>query len=157
MKHNITKSIRFLVGFINTILGVLGGQGLKFLRRYFIPLILTSLAFYKYRNPFVFLLLSLIGCYSLGYGENSFLRKLFNGSNILTRGFISLLKCLSFLVLVILSGKWLIYILGSILIILTGSLISWRDLGTIKVFNKELLIVDLIVYGIDSLVGVLLL
>ena len=101
--HKINRNIKFLFSFICTILGVLGGQGLKFLRRYFIPLILTSLAFYKYRNPFVFLLLSLIGCYSLGYGENSFLRKLFNGSNILTRGFISLLKCLSFLILVIFS------------------------------------------------------
>jgi len=155
--YKINRNIKFLFSFICTILGALGGQGLKFLRRYFIPLILISLAFYKYKNPFVFLLLSLIGCYSLGYGENSFLRKLFNGSNILTRGFISLLKCLSFLILVILSSKWLVYILGGILIISIGSFISWRDLGVIKVFNKELLIVDLIVYGSDSLVGILLL
>lgn len=150
------KLKKFLITIISALVGAVGGQGIKFLRRYFIPLMLTSLAYFKYQNLWVLLLLSLIGCYSLGYGEDSIIRKLFKGNNYLTRGFISLLKCLSFLILAILSGKWLIYFLGSIAIILTGAFISWRNLGEIKIFKYKLLVVDLIVYGIDGLVGSLL-
>jgi len=150
------KLKHLIITIISAITGAIGGQGIKFLRRFFIPLMLTSLAYFKYQNLWVLLVLSLIGCYSLGYGEDSFLRKLFKDSNELTRGFISLLKCLSFLVLAILGGKWIIYIIGSIFIILVGSFISWRDLGEIKFFKYKLLVVDLIVYGIDGLVGSLL-
>jgi len=151
------KLKHLIITIISAITGAIGGQGIKFLRRFFIPLMLASLAYFKYQNLWVLLVLSLIGCYSLGYGEDSFLRKLFKGSNELTRGFISLLKCLSLLVLAILSGKWIIYIIGSISIILVGSFVSWRGLGTVKFFDKELLVVDLIIYGVDSLTGVLLL
>jgi len=154
--RQVNWSIKSLFVFICSICGTLGGQGLKFLRRYFVPLLLTSLAYWKYQSLWVLLLLSLIGCYSLGYGEGSVTRKWFKGSDILTRGFISLLKCLSFLILAILSGKWIIYIIGSISIILVGSFVSWRDLGEIKFFKYKLLVADLIVYGVDSLIGILL-
>ena len=145
------KLKNLLLTIIGALSGALGGQGIKFLRRFFIPLVFVSLAYWKYQNLWVLLLLSLAYWYSTGYGEKSWVRKLFK-NNYLTRGFIALGKSLSILVLGILGGKYLIYGIGSIAIILTGVLISWRNFGEIKFFNKKLLVVDLIVYGIDGLV-----
>ena len=151
------KKLRnILLTIITALAGALGGQGIKFLRRFFIPLTFASIAYWKYQNLWVLLLLSLIYWYSSGYGEDSWVRKLFKGNNYLTRGFISAGKCLSILILPLISSNWLFYILGSIAIILTGALISWRDFGEVKFFKYKLLVVDLIVYGVDGLVMSLL-
>ena len=146
------KNRSFLFSIFSALSGALGGQGIKFLRRFFIPLLFTSLAYWKYQNLWVLLLLSLIYWYSSGYGENSWVRKLFKGNNYLTRGFISVGKSMSILILPLINNNWLFYILGSISIILTGALISWRNFGEIKFFKYKLLVVDLITYGVDGAV-----
>lgn len=155
---NIYNKLKNLFTILTTsILGTLGGQGYKYLRRYLIPLLFTSLAYNKYENLWVLTILSLIGCYSLGYGEDSFIRNIFKGNNYLTRGFIGLLKCISLIILPIINGKWVLYFYGSIILILVNSLLSWRDLGVINIKDKELLISDLIIYGLDGLFFILIL
>ena len=74
----------FLIG----ILGAFAGsEGTSLLwRRCGIPLIFTICALIELKSIWVILLMSIWGWLSLGYGEDSFLRKLYNGNNYLTRG-----------------------------------------------------------------------
>jgi len=74
-----------------------------------------------------------------------------------TRGTVGCLISLSFLVVPILKGNWIVYILGALGIVLVYFLISWRDFGTyeIKIKNNTyyLLIVDIINYGVLGICG----
>lgn len=77
--------------------------------------------------------------------------------NITTRGTIGLLVGLSLFSIPIIKGNWLIYLIGCLSIILGYGLLSWRDLGVIKMGDYYLLKSDLITYGIIGLVsGVLI-
>jgi hypothetical protein len=99
--------------------------------------------------------MTISGWLSLGYGENSFLRKFWKQNNYYTRGTIGILISLSLLILPILKNNWLYYIIGSVGIILVWALISWQGFGYFKVkfFGKEyeLLKVDFITYSITGL------
>lgn len=69
-------------------------------------------------------------------------------ANILTRGTIGLLIALSMLYVPILTNNWLLYGVFTAIIVITWSFISWRDLGTFKVFKKDLLWSEFIIYSI---------
>jgi len=142
------------------LLGAYGGQENKWIRRIIIPLIFTICALIELKSLCVILLMTISGWLSLGYGETSVLRKFWKGNNILTRGTIGTLISLSFIIVPILKGTWLIYLLASIGIILVWSLVSWRGFGSFKVklFGKELecLKVDFLVYSSTGLLGLLI-
>lgn len=164
IKQFLTKLVNFFqIGGLASILGLLGaiaGQGLKWMKTFVIPFIIFICAFIETKNLWTILILSQIGIYFCGYGENSFLRKLFKNNNILTRGFISLLLSLSLLVLPILKNNWLYYIIGSLGIILTWAIISHQGFGEFKVklFGKEYncLKVDFVTYSLTAMCELLI-
>jgi len=87
-----------------TFLGMFGGQMFKTSRRYFLPSLATLYAATKKKEKWkssYYLLL--MGVLSMGYGENSKLRKLLGGSDFWTRIVYGLLVSIPFLAL----GKWL--------------------------------------------------
>jgi hypothetical protein len=135
------------------------------------------------------LLMARAGCYSMGYGipddnwpqnpnadEGSdigrfwtvFWRKKLNDikkahryADYTTRGTIALMHSTVLLVIPILTGNWVIYLLGCLGIILSNSLISWRAWGEFKpkwngkpimVNGKELELLwsDIVHYAIDG-------
>jgi hypothetical protein len=73
-------------------------------------------------------------------------------ADYLTRGAVGLAISTSLLSVSLLIGNWLIYTLGSLGIIISQALISWRGLGSkkIKLFGKEveLCISDIVNYAI---------
>ena len=137
------------------LLGTVGGQNHKWVRRFIIPLIFTICAFIELKSIYVILLMSISGWLSLGYGENSILRKFWKQNNCYTRGTIGVLISLSLLIVPILKNNWLIYLLGSLGIILVWALISHKGFGEfkIKLFGKEYncLKVDFVTYGITGI------
>lgn len=159
---NLTNSFKvsglpFIIGFLGA---YSGSEGTSLLwRRCGIPVIFTICALIEIQHISCIFLMSIWGWLSLGYGEDSFLRKLYKGNNYLTRGTIGFLISLSFLVIPILKGNFFIYSIFSIAIILTWSLISWRDFGTVifKFKRKQyyLLKVDFICYGLLGILGLM--
>lgn len=160
------------------LLGSLGGQGIKGLRRFGIPCLVTIYAYFLLQNWWVLSILSMIGVFSIGYGipelngiitinnpktfsdEGSALGRmyynLFKGNtilaNIFTRGTIGKLMCLSLLSIPFIKGTWVGYSLGSIGIIISWALISWQGFGVVKFNwfgkNMEVCKVDIIFYSI---------
>lgn len=152
------------IGFIGGLLGALGGQGLKWIRRFGIPILLTILAYSKLYNLWTLTILSMIFPFYLGYGipdfndKGSFLSRFwfkinYQYVNILTRGTIGMLIILSLLSIPIIKHNWIVYIGSSLGIVSTLALLSWRGFGIIKMFEKELLIVDILTYGLLTLLG----
>jgi hypothetical protein len=177
---NFLKSFK-LTGLpaITGFLGAWGGQNNKWVRRIGIPLIFTICALIELRSLWALLLMGIAGWLSCGYGlpdmfeggdKGSFLGRLcFNILNVwnkpkrrvyadvLTRGTVGLGIALSFLIIPILKWNWLVYLLGSLGIILVWAFISWQGFGSFKVklFGKEyeFLKVDFMTYGITGLLG----
>jgi hypothetical protein len=175
---NKFKKILASVGlvFVVALLGALGGQEKKWLRRFILPLIVTIYAYFLLQNWWVLTIFTMAGWLSIGYGlpsyldnpnhpnydEGSFLGrffyKLFKGNeilaNIFTRGTVATLISISMLSVLILKGTWLSFLLGSALIIGVWGAVSWRGFGEtkVKLFGKEvtLLNVDLVVYGVTA-------
>jgi len=87
-----------------TACGMWGGQQNKWVRRYLIPAIATahSASKIKKKKWKATFLLPLIGILSMGYGENSKLRRLLGGSDFWTRVVYGFLVSIPFLFL----GKW---------------------------------------------------
>jgi len=139
------------------LLGGIGGQGDKWTKTFVLPFIFFICVLIELKSLWAIWTLSLIGCMFCGYGEKSFLRKLFKQNNILTRGSIGILISLAFIEVPILKGTWIIYLLGSLGIILTWALISHRGFGEFKVkfFGKEynVLKVDFLSYSILGICG----
>ena len=135
--------VEILTIIIITVLGMIGGQGFKWARRYLLPIISTIYIVSKDRSKKAkaFLFLCLIGILSMGYGENSWLRKLLGGSDKLTRIAYGLIVSIPFLIL----GKWYAAI---------ALPIAWSvRAGGFKITNtKDFLFEDLIRY---STIGVL--
>jgi len=148
------------------LLGSAGGQGLKWLRRFIFPAIITLYSLYIIRNLWCLTIYLMSFILTIGYGipdstdEGSALGriyyKLFHANtilaNIFTRGTVGILICISMLSVPILTGRWLMYILGSLIIISSYALLSWQDFGEvpITIFKKEykLLKVDIVHYSI---------
>ena len=127
-----------------TFLGMFGGQMFKASRRYFLPSLATLYAATKKKEKWkssYYLLL--MGVLSMGYGENSKLRKLLGGSDFWTRIVYGLLVSIPFLAL----GKWLACIILPI---------AWsiRAGGFQITATKDFLWEDAIRYGTISILVV---
>lgn len=152
------SGIPFLIGFLGSFAG---SEGTSLLwRRCGIPLIFTICALFEIQHISCIFLMSIWGWLSLGYGEDSFLRKLYNGNNYLTRGTIGLGISLSFLVIPILKGNWMFYFLGSLGIILVYAFNSWRGYGQFIIKSKNkiyyLLKVDFVTYSVLGICGLIM-
>jgi len=160
-----------IISIINGIFGALTGAGVgRYFRRYLIAIILTSIALIIQYNPLLFFLLGIIICLSMGYGipcesdpKPSMLGKFWYEyfsiyhmkqellANIFTRGTIGLLIALFCICIPLIKHNWITYITCSIGIILTFSLLSWRDLRVYELFGLQLLWSETVTYGIMSL------
>ena len=165
------SGIPFILGFLGAFAGSEGTS--KNWRRILIPIIFTICALIELKNLWVILLMIQSACLSMGYGipggndEGStlgrFFYKLFKQNHLIadifTRGTIGTLISLSFLVIPILKGNWLIWGLGSLGIILVYVLISWRGFGEVILKWKNttymLLKVDFITYSILGILGLM--
>jgi hypothetical protein len=170
MKDFLKRLSQFIGGLgiimIGALLGAIGGQKWRWLRRFVYPAIITIYALAVVQNWWCTTIYCISGFLSIGYGlvspdddKPSFLGKmaykLFPNSHILqnmfARGLIGLGISLSMLSIPILKGDWLHFILGSIMIIGVWAFISWRGMGElpVKLFGKvvNLLWVDIICYG----------
>jgi len=155
---------------IGAILGSIGGQGPKWLRRFVYPAILTLYAISIVHNWWVLSIFTMSIWLSIGYGLVSpddlkpsilgkIAYKLFPKSqlwqNVFARGIVGILISLSILSVPILTHHWLSYAIGSWIIIGIWGSVSWRGFGEtkVKLFGKEisLLNVDLITYGVTTL------
>ena len=154
---------------ICAIIAAWGGQEKKWLRRFVYPAIISLYSLYVVRNLWCLTIYSISGCLSIGYGrfspedeKVSFLgnlaHKLFPQSpvlqDVMIRGIVGLALSLSIISIPILTGNWLSYFLGSIIILLVWAVNSWQGYGEIpiKLFGKtyNLLKVDLITYAVTS-------
>lgn len=172
IKNIINKIGLFTLPLLGGWLGAFAGadKTSKNWRRILIPGLLTSYAYFNVESLFVISIMSMCGALSLGYGipdstdEGSALGKFwfhfFDGdnlyTNIFTRGTIGFLIAISLISVPIIKHNWLIYGLGSLGIILANALISWRNFGSYKLFDKILSWVEIINWGLITLFGVLI-
>ena len=162
------------IGFVGGILGALGGaqNSNNLFRGLGIPLLITLIAFVTMRHWMVLSIMSLMAILSIGYGQpcpysgddgaplGRFYYWLFRGnafwSNVLTRGTIAFLSCLTFLSIPLLKGNWIMYGIGSIITIAVFALLSWRTLGGITLFNRYLTLSEIIPYSVLTAFGMFL-
>lgn len=163
----MNKIIMIVVSAICGLIGSSSGAGQipKGGRRVGIPAILTIIAIIALKDYRCLLLMSLYGWYSMGYGVPSandegsalgkFWFKLVKGNKLwtdmLTRGSIALLKCLTLLAVVTLKHNYLTYAVACLGIISINSQLSWRDLGMFTFKGKRLLWSEFWTYFGDSL------
>jgi len=169
-KKLLSNVSSFLLPIAGGILGAMGGAGKKSLRRIYIPLLLTGLAYVELEHVAIISIMSMCGFLSMGYGipdstdEGSWLGRFFYKitqqnhllSDMLVRGTIGALISLSLISVPIIKKNYIVYILCSLCIIITNALISWRGFGTYKLFKKELSWVETITWGLITLFGILI-
>jgi hypothetical protein len=166
--------------FLVAMLGAIGGQGPKEVRRFILPAVVTIYAYFMLHSLWLddlwlITIYSMSGALSLGYGIPSFngpqgsmddegsaigafFFKLFKQNevwaNSASRAVIGLLISASMLSVPILKGTWISFLVGSVLIIGVWGAVSWRGFGFIpvKIFGKTytLLNVDLTVYAVTA-------
>lgn len=177
IKDLFNKVSGFFIPILGGLLGAIGGSGNKPARRIGIPFITAGYAYSNLHNLWVVTIFSMIGALSIGYGipdENfltdptkdsgstlgRFFYNLFKKNHLLadifTRGTIGFLIALSLLSIPIIKGNWIVYGVCSVGIILTNALLSWRNLGVYKLFNKELSWVETLTWGLISLFATLI-
>ena len=182
IKVIFTNIYGVILPLICAILGAMGGSadGDKFYRRILIPVLLAGFAFGYTESIFTLTILSMIGCFYIGYGLPDstdkgsalarFWAKIINYDrfsaydvdvnslylNMLTRGTIGLLISLSLISIPIIKHNWEQYCICSLVIILTELLISWQDYGTYHLFNKELSWTETLTYGLISFNAILI-
>jgi len=164
MKQN--KIIGFVGSLLGGLLGALGGADKisKSWRRIGIPLLITGIAYYVTESILVLTIMFMSFPLSKGYGipdetdEGSslgrFYYKLFKGNHFFadtfTRGTIGLIIGLSLISIPIITKNWLIYSIGVGIITLINAFLSWQNLGTYKLFGKELSWVETLTWGLIS-------
>lgn len=179
IKNIINKIGLITLPIIGGLLGAFGGSsdGDKAYRRFLIPALITSYAYSNTESILVITIMLMIFILSIGYGipeENykditasdrgSFLGRfyynLFNQNHNLadraTRGTIGLLIGLSLISIPIIKHNWIIYLINSLCIILVQFELSWRNLGSYKIFKKELSWVETITWGLITLFSIII-
>lgn len=159
------------LGFVGGILGALGGtnNSSKLFRRLGIPILITIIASLVLNNWLVLSIMSLYVMLTIGYGIpdgfiggdtgsplGRFWYNLFSFNweyqnilaNVFTRGTVALFSCLTFLSIPIIKSNWVMYIIGSIVVISVYSSLSWRTLGSINLFNRNLTWSEIIPYSV---------
>jgi len=163
-KGILSNVLAFIMPVLCGFLGAWGGADgtSKSWRRVMIPLSLTALAFFKTESIFVITICSMMGALSMGYGipgkgdEGSFLGRFFYNlfhqnhflADVFTRGTIGLLIGVSMLSVPIIRQNWKIYALCVCGIVLTNSLLSWRNLGEYTLFGKVLIWSETLTWGL---------
>jgi len=139
-------------------------------RRFGIPFVIVGFAWSCLHHWLVFFIFSMVIVLSLGYGipdntdEGSplgrFFYWIFKGNHFLTdiftRGTIGSLICLTLSSIPLIKSNWIIYIIGSLIIINSYVWLSWRDLGTFIFNGKRLLGSEAITYGTVGLMASLM-
>ena len=172
IKLIFNKLLIFILPIAGGILSAMGGAGNKSLRRIYIPLLLTGLAYVEFEHIAVISIMTMCAWLSMGYGIpeldgsdlgsllGRFYYKLFNQNHkladIFTRGTIGILIGLSLISIPFLKKNWLVYILCCLGICMVNALISWRGFGTFKLFRKELSWVEFTTWGLITLFAVLI-
>lgn len=178
--------IPFLCGLMYAIAGSQNTP--KQIRRFGIPILLTLYTLLVLKNFWVLLILSQIGVYSIGHGITdddwpedplsdqgsslgSFFVMLFREwfdrekshkfADYCVRGIKALLICISTLIIAVIRQNWLVYGVGSTILVIAIASIAWRGLGnkTVKIGNKiySILYVDIVVGSLIGLYHVLIL
>jgi hypothetical protein len=158
--------VTILSAVVGGVLGALGGasNSSKVYRRVVLPILLFSYVAIKLWSLWPMFVLTLMGWFSLGYGvpdatdEGSYLGRLaykltkqsYFWSDVLVRGFIGILVSLSLIAIPTILKNWIAYSVLSLVIIVGYSFLSWRNLGRYRLFGKELLWSETIVYSTIS-------
>lgn len=158
--------INLLIGLYCGFLGSYAGaeNTSKMWRRLGIPFILTWYLFFTTFNWLSLLLMFMIFPLSIGYGlpcektgdEGSSLGRFYYNfskenwkiANVLLRVHIALLIGVSCLIIPLLKGNWSPYIWGVFIVCWVNGLFSWQNLKSIKIFGKDLLISEMVTWGI---------
>ena len=162
---------KYIIPFLGGWLGALGGadKSSKLYRRILIPGLITSYAFSCTESLLVILIMTMCVPISKGYGipdetdEGSslgrFFYKLFKGNkllaNIFTRGTLGTWIGVSMFPIPIIKHNWLSYFLGIIAITIINATISWRNLGSYKLFGKQLIWSETLTWGLITLCAIL--
>lgn len=161
------KKLKYLLPLIGAYLGALGGQGNKAMRRILLPIIFSIIGTISLESYWGILLGTFGAWTAIGYGipddygvvcrdEGSTLGRFWYNllnhnhrlADIFTRGTVGLGMCITGLVCPILKANWVIYVLGCLLIMIGQTVFSYRGWGEVKVFGTNLLVSDLINYGL---------
>ena len=156
---------------LSTIVGLLSAyagadNSSKIWRRLAIPLIITSVAYLQLESILVLTILSMCGVFSLGYGipgdgdKGSGLGRFWYKltmrnhllSDILTRGTVAIALSCSLLSIPIITKEWYNFLIGSLLIILINSTLSYQNWGRFSLFGTKLCWSDFINYGLISFI-----
>lgn len=156
-----------LLTFFGGICGAMGGadNSSKAIRRILLPLSYSGLLYQQTENILSFLLMSLSGILSMGYGIpdqsdtgstlGKFWYKIFKGSHfwsdIFTRGTIGIFEIIILTIVPFLKSNWKNYILCSCIVLISNIFISWQNLGTYQLFNRKLSWSETILYGLITL------
>jgi len=171
-KNILVKIGTFFIPILGGFYGALAGaeNGNKALRRIMIPFMLFGLAYQQTENPLSITIMTMCFFISMGYGipgtgDNGsilgrFYYNLFNQNHhladVFTRGTIGLFIDLSLISISVINHNWIVYGLGSLGIILTNALLSWRNLGQYTLFNKKLNWSETLTWGLITLFAVLI-
>lgn len=162
MENKKLSNLKYLLPLIGSYLGALGGQGVKQWRRIVLPIILAVVGALALQSWWGILLGTFGAWASIGYGVPSptddgstlgrFWYNLLNRNHrltdIFTRGTVGLGMCITGLVCPLVRGNWLMYGIGCFLIMLGQTVFSYRGWGEVSIFGKNLLVSDLINYGL---------
>jgi hypothetical protein len=127
----------------------------KEISRYGIPVVIAACAFNKLQNLWVITILGMIGIFSMGYGlpsptdKGSALGKFFYKlckqkevlANLLTRGWLGVLKSLVVISVPVLKHNWITYAITTFVCVLVNVLFGGGTIikvGTFKLFGKQL-------------------
>jgi len=160
--NKFIEKLKYLLPILGAYLGALGGQGDKEWRRIVLPIIFSVIGALSLQS-WLGILLGTFGAWTaIGYGVpdatdsgstlGRFWYNLFNGNHLLTdiftRGTVGLGMCLTGIIVPLLKSNWMPYLLGCLFIMIGQTVFSYRAWGEVEVFGKNLLVSDLINYGL---------
>jgi len=161
-----------ILSVVSAILGALGGQHDITIRRLGVPGVITLGSLLLTFSPWAVLLMGMFGGLSMGYGLPSFNGP--NGSmddegsvlgkmvwkivpkefwaNVIVRSLVGLITMIPVAIYTILiHGSVIKCVEGIVVVILVDGFLSWEGWGSIKLFGKNLIVTDLVYYGVVAL------
>ena len=149
-------------------LGALGGQHNITIRRLGVPGVITLGSLLLRFSPWCILLMGMFGGMSIGYGlpsfngpngtmddEGSALGKLvwriipnMYWANVIVRGIVGLVTMIPVVIYAIIGGHLLRGLESVIVVRCCDAFFSWEGYGSVRLFGKDLIVSDLIYYGV---------
>lgn len=156
---------------IAAILGALGGQHNITIRRLGVPGVITLGSLLLRFSPWAVLLMGMSGGMSIGYGlpsfngpngtmddEGSALGKVvwriipnMYWANVITRGVVGLVTMIPVVIYAVIGGHLLRGLESTMVVMGCDAFFSWEGYGTVRMFGKDLIVSDLIYYGVVAL------